>query len=62
MGLLPKFEDKSYPELKELVFVLDEMEDWDYFFIKDMVERSWLSDKQYAIVQKLYYKYVKRYM
>lgn len=53
---------RNNPELEALLFVLDQMEDWDYFYILDIKERDWISEKQYAIVRQIYYKYIERYL
>lgn len=54
--------ERNNPELEALLFVLDQMEDWDYFYILDIKERDWISEKQYAIVRQIYYKYIERYL
>ena len=56
--------DKTEEEkvLSELMGIVDEMEEWDYSFVMDMADNNWISEKQYAIVKQLYYKYFERYM
>ena len=54
--------DYEHPELRDLVFVLDWLDDFEYWFVLAMMEKDWHSSKQEDIIQGIHYKYVKIYM